>query len=113
LFPPDQGVLLQLGVGKRLRVLTKRFELSLSAQGIDLIRQDRKSSDILGSAETFRFPFNRIQSMIVNVKSTVELYMDDTLYRVRIHKRSSILKYFESYQAIKARELSAQAKVGT
>ena len=113
LFPPDQGVLFQLGIGDHLRLLTKRFELSLSAQGITLIRLDRKANDVLGDSEVFLFPFNRIQSMIVNVKSTVELYMDDTLYRVRIHKRSSILKYIESYQAIKARAFVTQAEVGT
>ncbi len=113
LFPPDQGVLFQLGVGDHLRVLTKRFELSLSAQGMALTRLDRKSSDVLGDSEVFLFPFNRIQSMIVNVKSTVELYMDDTQYRVRIHKRSSILKYIESYQSIKARASLTQAEVGT
>ena len=113
LFPPDKGELFQLGVGNRLRLLTKRFTLSLSAQGLTLTRLDHKSSDVLGDSKVLQFPFNRIQSMIVNVKSTVELYMDDTLYRVRIHKRSSILKYIESYQTIKARATKTQAEVGT
>jgi len=113
LFPPDRGVLLQLGVGKGLRVLTKRFQLSLTSSGMIVQRQDKKSRDILGEEEFFHFPFSRIQSMIINVKSTVELYMDNKLYRIRVHKDTSIVKYLEYYQAIQDKVCSIQNEVIT
>lgn len=43
--------------------------------------------------------FENIQSLIINAKNTVELYHDNTLYRIRIFKRGCILKYGEMYQA--------------
>jgi 1-acyl-sn-glycerol-3-phosphate acyltransferase len=113
LFPPDRGVLLQLGVGKGLRVLTKRFQLLLTSGGMVVQRQDSKSSDIFGKQELFHFPFSRIQSMIINVKSTVELYMDDKLYRIRVHKDTSIVKYLEYYLAVQEKTVSIQNEVTT
>lgn len=89
-FPPDRGVLLQTGDAKKLVTLEKRFTLQMDQEGIRI------------KSETGRdmfLAFESIQSMIINAKNTVELYHDNTLYRIRIFKRGCILKYVEMYQA--------------
>jgi 1-acyl-sn-glycerol-3-phosphate acyltransferase len=88
-FPPDEGVLFQTGDYTKLIVLAKRFRLSMEKGGMQVTLPDN----------TFQyFPFDAIQSMIINAKNTVELYHNNTLYRIRIQKRGSILKYVEMYQ---------------
>ena len=60
--------------------------------------------------ETLLFDFTDIQSMIVNAKSTVELYHDDQLWRIRVSPDRSILKYVELYGAYKEGRLGLLAK---
>lgn len=113
LFPPDRGVLLQIGLGQTLVTLSKDFEVTLTKDAITIHRQDRNDSKIMGNEETIVFPFDNIQSMIINAKSTIELYRGEELYRIRIEKGSSILKYTETYAAIKKQIQSLKSGVCT
>jgi 1-acyl-sn-glycerol-3-phosphate acyltransferase len=101
LFPPDRGVLLQIGLGNKLVTLSKDFETNLSKEGITIHKKTTKGKAIQGNEETLLFPFEAIQSMIVNAKSTLELYRGEELYRIRIEKNSSILKYVDCYKLVK------------
>ena len=89
-FPPDRGVLLQTGDEKKLITLEKRFTLQMERTGMRI--KSNAGKDLF-------LAFENIQSMIINAKNTVELYHDNTLYRIRIFKRGCILKYVEMYQA--------------
>ena len=113
LFPPDRGVLLQIGLGQTLVTLSKKFEVTLTKEAITVYRQDRSDTKTLRNEEIIVFPFNAIQSMIINAKSTIELYRGEELYRIRIEKTSSILKYTETYAAQKKQIQSSQSGVCT
>ncbi len=91
-FPPDRGVLFQTGDATSLTTLSKQFTLVLGKEGLT-IQLDDKSNRFLA--------FNAIQSMVINAKATLELYHENTLYRIRIQKTGCIIKYVEMYQASK------------
>ena len=88
-FPPDKGVLLQTGDTTKLITLERTFTLQMEQAGMRI-----KSP--MGRDQFFAF--TDIQSMIINAKNTVELYHNNTLYRIRIFKRGCIIKYVEMYQ---------------
>jgi hypothetical protein len=44
------------------------------------------------------FYFDNINSIVINVKSTLEFTYNNEIYRVRIKPDQSILKYMELYQ---------------
>jgi len=89
LFPPDKGVLFQRGEANKLFTLSKDFSLTATREGIQVV----SSNPVLFSL----FYFSKMQSMVINAKNTIEFYHDDTLYRVRIEKNGSSLKYVELY----------------
>lgn len=99
LFPPDTGVLLQKGVGKRLVTLSKEFTLSMTPSGMELVFGPGSRHALLQGAQSLVFEFKDVQSMIINAKSTVELYHQDQLWRIRIAEDRSIVKYTELYGA--------------
>jgi 1-acyl-sn-glycerol-3-phosphate acyltransferase len=113
LFPPDRGVLIQIGLGSKLVTLTRHFNLTLTPEGLTVHRQDRGGERFLGNKKTLCFPFDHIQSIIVNAKSTIEMYRDGELYRIRIDRRSSILKYIESYEITTKKQHSSSTGVHT
>lgn len=113
LFPPDRGVLFQIGLGNKLVTLTRNFKLTLTPEGIIVHRQDNGGERFLGNQETLVFGFDHIQSMIINAKATVELYRDGELYRIRIDRNASILKYTESYEIYKKANNSSSTGVLT
>lgn len=89
IFPPDKGVLYQSGDENKLVVLSKDFSLTVSSVGMRVA----SSNPVLFTI----FSFSKMQSMIINAKNTIEFYHDDKLYRVRIEKRGSSLKYVELF----------------
>lgn len=108
LFPPDTGVLLQRGIGKRLLTLSKRFTLSLEADRMVIRLQSPITIGPEQGSESLEFSFIDMQSMIINAKSTVEFYHNDQLWRIRIASNRSILKYVE-YHAARMMEVSEPA----
>jgi len=98
LFPPDTGTLLQIGRGMRFITLTRRFELSLTQRSIILCRRDKRGGSFLGASRVLEFPFSDIQSVIIAAKGSMELFLNNILYRIRIDESACILKYLEYYQ---------------
>lgn len=103
IFPPDKGVLYQIGIDNNLVTLSKSFALTVNQKGMTL----RKTGKFRAPEITF-FSFATMQSMIINAKSTLEFYCADVLYRIRIYKNGSILKYVESYQASRQAQRSEE-----
>jgi len=89
LFPPDKGVLFQRGEEGKLITLSKDFSLSATREGMQVVSPD----PVLFSS----ISFSKMQSMVINAKSTIEFYHDDKLYRIRIEKNGSPLKYVELF----------------
>ena len=89
LFPPSKGVLYQKGEDGKLFTLSKNFTLSATSEGIQVVCNNPVTAT--------EFYFSKMQSMIINSKNTVEFYHDDKLYRIRIEKKGSPLKYVELF----------------
>ncbi len=89
IFPPDKGVLFQRGEDGKLLTLSKEFSLSMTGEGMLVVG----TNPVLFSL----FSFSHMQSMIINAKNTIEFYHDEKLYRIRIEKNSSSLKYVELF----------------
>ena len=102
LFPPDRGVLLQCGVEGRLVTLAKRFTVQLERDRIIVVFDGVVPTGMLKGQKTVVFTFGRMQSMIINVKSTVEFFHEDQLWRIRVASDRSILKYVEWYDALRS-----------
>lgn len=96
LFPPDTGVLFQRGEGGKLIILSKDFSLTATKGGMQVV----SSNPVLFSL----FSFSKMQSMVINAKNTIEFYHDDKLFRVRIEKDGSPLKYVELFTLLRKKE---------
>ena len=72
-----------------LLTLSKEFSLSMTGEGMLAVG----TNPVLFSL----FSFSHMQSMIINAKNTIEFYHDEKLYRIRIEKNSSSLKYVELF----------------
>lgn len=92
LFPPDKGALFQRGKNNKLITLSKSFSLSVTSEGMKVVGTDPVIFTL--------FPFSKMQSMIINAKNTIEFYHDDELYRIRLERRSSSLKYVELFHML-------------
>jgi 1-acyl-sn-glycerol-3-phosphate acyltransferase len=96
IFPPDKGVLFQRGEDGKLFTLSKDFSLSATSEGMQVVSPDPVLFSLL--------PFSKMQSMVINAKSTIEFYHDDKLYRIRIEKDGSPLKYLELFHMYTKKE---------
>ena len=99
LFPHDEGVLLQRGLGKRLLTLSKHFTLSVETDRMVVTFPKRIESGLLQGLDSLIFDFSEMQSMIINAKSTLEFYHQNQLWRIRISEKRSIVKYVELFHA--------------
>ncbi len=96
LFPSDKGVLHQMGKDGKLLTLSKDFSLLATKEGMQIV----STSPVLFSL----FTFSQTQSMVINAKNTIEFYHADKLYRIRIDKTGSPLKYVELFTLLKKKE---------
>ncbi|MFA5467873.1 MAG: lysophospholipid acyltransferase family protein [Sphaerochaetaceae bacterium] len=97
-FPADRGVLLQKGFRRRFLLLSKRFTLKLEPTRMVVHFPSRLKSGFLKDLDALIFDFAEIQSMIITVKSTLEFYYRDQLWRLRVEEGRSMLKYLELYK---------------
>ncbi len=88
-YPPERGVLFQTADERHLILISKTFTLGFEQGGMRLKEANGKEH---------YFAYADISSMVINAKNTLEFYHNQTLYRVRLHKRGCILKYLEAYK---------------
>lgn len=96
IFPPDKGVLFQRGIDGKLFTLSKNFTLTATREGMQITGSDPVLFTL--------FLFSKMQSMVINSKNTIEFYNDDKLYRIRIEKTGSPLKYVELFTMLTKKE---------
>ncbi|HAF84976.1 MAG TPA: 1-acyl-sn-glycerol-3-phosphate acyltransferase [Sphaerochaeta sp.] len=96
IFPPDKGILFQRGKDDKLFTLSKDFSLSSTREGLQVVSPDPVLFSVL--------PFSKMQSMVINAKNTIEFYHDDKLYRIRIERDGSSLKYVELFHLYAKKE---------
>ena len=98
-FPPEKGVLLQKGDADNegtLETLSKDVTVHLKDDVLEV-------SCNTGMKETYRLPLSEVNSLILNAKQTMELFLGDTLYRIRLLPEACSLKYHEYYLAFRGR----------
>lgn len=97
LFPADNGVRLQQGIGrKRLKMVSKRFTATLTKHAIEVQCEDRNDEHRI-----IKFPRTGIRSLILNIRGTIELFLENTLYRIQLDSDRSTLKYLEWFETTK------------
>ncbi len=90
-FPSDKGVFFRIGKKNKFKVISRNFTIKLKNNSLIVNFEDRE--DIV-------FYLDKIQSFIINVKQTIELYYDDILYSIRMESYSNALKYYEAWSSI-------------
>ena len=98
-FPPEKGVLLQRGDADdegTLETLSKDVTVHMKDDVLEVVCNT-------GMKETYRLPLSGVNSLILNAKQTMELFVGDTLYRIRLLSEACSLKYHEYYLAFRER----------
>lgn len=93
-FPEEEGVLFQKGSEGELKTISKKIKVKGTKQNLIITCYDIK--------EETQMEWSKITSLILNAKQTIELFYNDELYRIRLHKDSSSLKYQELYLGLRS-----------
>lgn len=90
---PEPGVLFQKGdadneggletISKKITVQLKDDVIIVTCKGV--------------RGRQYQLPLNQVSSLILNAKQTIELFLGDILYRIRLLPGASSLKYHEYY----------------
>lgn len=96
-FSSENGVLFQKGkIGEnKLSTLSKNISVSLSKNTARVYYKEKGSKKHL-----VNFPYEKVSSLILNAKQTIELCMEDEVYRIRLLPDASSLKYHEKYLSV-------------
>jgi len=86
-FPAEKGILFQVLKGKKLKNLSKNFKISLKDEAINILYQDKE----------INLDFEKMNSLILNSKQTIELYHNNTQYRIRLLPDGCSIKYFDYF----------------
>ncbi len=90
LFPPDTGVLYQRIEEPLMETLSRSFTVEVFSRYMIL--------SLSPSGKKVRFEYEDIASMAVNAKSTIEFSYRSVIYRMRLARGGSSLRYLEMYQ---------------
>ncbi len=98
LFPTDEGTSFQIAHKNRLKELSTDFSVDAYCNKfiINVNTFKRKIESIVESQ--IEFNFEEISSIAINAKSTLEFTYKNHIYRMRVKKGKSILKYMELFQ---------------
>lgn len=96
-FPKERGVLLQKGDANddgTLETLSSNITVQLKN---DVIYVEKAGSD----DSVLELPLEKVSSLVLNAKQTMELFCNDDLYRIRLLPDSCSLKYHEYFLSFK------------
>ena len=91
-FPTERGILFQILEKRKLKTLSKDFKISLKDSAINIFYKDKE----------FILDFEKMNSLILNSKQTIELYHNNTQYRIRLLPDGCSLKYFDFFTNFQA-----------
>lgn len=97
-FAKEKGVLLEVApLGEQgFEKLSTDISVSFSYNVMRVSYKDAKNK-----RHALNFPFDKVSSLILNTKQTIELVMNATVYRIRLLPDSCSLKYHEKYLSLK------------
>ncbi|MCF0261468.1 MAG: 1-acyl-sn-glycerol-3-phosphate acyltransferase [Sphaerochaetaceae bacterium] len=93
----EPGVLFQIGDANndgKLRTISEDITVKIEDNAIVV---DCKSLKTKSDEKHYVLALDKISSLILNAKQTIELFCEDVLYRIRLDADSSSLKYHEYY----------------
>ena len=97
-FPKEKGVLLQKGDANddgSLETLSTSITVQLKD---NILYIENAGSD----GSVLELPLEKVSSLVLNAKQTMELFCNDVLYRIRLLPNSCSLKYHEYFLSFKA-----------
>ncbi|MGI6432743.1 MAG: 1-acyl-sn-glycerol-3-phosphate acyltransferase [Sphaerochaetaceae bacterium] len=109
-FPFDKGRLLQRGFDDKLVTLATAIDVQLESDAIVVNMRSVPKTGMLQGIEQIIFDFDRISSMIINTKGTLEFYHRSQLWRLRLARGRCMLKYLEWYDKRSALHASEEQK---
>ncbi len=89
-FPKDNGLFFRKGLDNKFQMISKDFTMQLKNNSFIL--------DIKGKEKVI-FELDKIQTCIINVKQTIEIYYDNILYSIRMDSYCNSLKYYEAWKS--------------
>ena len=87
-FKEEKGVLLQILRDEKLVTLSKNIKVSMENDAIIILYDDEK----------LVLDFNSISSLILNAKQSMELYHNDSQYRIRLSTNGCSIKFFDYFK---------------
>ena len=100
-FPPEPGVLFQKGDADDegdLQTISKNITVRLAHDVLEI-----KCNT--GKREVFRLELDKVNSLVLNAKQTMELFFGDVLYRIRLLPQACSLKYHEYYLGFRRKQM--------
>lgn len=94
-FPVESGVLFQIGDANNegtLETISESINVQLKD---DVLYVDCNKTNT--GITHYELPFEKMNSLILNAKQTMEIFVGDTLYRIRLLPEGCSLKYHEYY----------------
>jgi hypothetical protein len=79
-----------------LKMVSKRFTATLTKHAIEV-----QCEDCSDEHRIIKFPRTGIRSLILNIRGTIELFLENTLYRIQLDSDRSTLKYLEWFETTK------------
>ncbi len=99
-MPSDRGTLLQRGIDGKLLTLATRMSVQLQPSEILITLPRIPKGGALHNIETIHFDYSSIRSFAINAKGTMDFFHKDQLWRVRLAKGESTLKYQQWYEKL-------------
>jgi 1-acyl-sn-glycerol-3-phosphate acyltransferase len=88
-FEKDKGDFLRKGVGKKFEYISKKYTCQLLNDKIVFT---------LSSGKILNFEIDKIESMVLSVKQSIEFYYENQLYSFRLQSYLNSLKYFQKWE---------------
>ncbi len=92
-FKSDNGDFFKKGVDKHFEIISKNYK--------SIIFDDRIEFN-LSNNDIMVFEFDKIESMILSVKQSIEFYFEGNLYSFRLQPDLNSLKYVQKWEAYNA-----------
>ena len=93
----DHGILFQIPGRKKLVTVSEDFTVSVDRKGLHFAFE-RPFTHQGETVSRYDFPFQSLESVVINAKQTIEFYADGIQYRFRTAEDRSALKYQEVFQ---------------
>ncbi len=90
-FKKDHGDFFRKGVDDHFEMISKNYSCCL---------KDKEIIFILSDGKTIVYELEKIESMVLSVKQSIEFYYEGNLYSYRLQSELNSLKYFQKWETV-------------